>query len=44
MTEDTSVNLSDALALVVRELVGADDGSDKLVLIFGQALRVLDGE
>ena len=44
MAEDTSVNLSDALALVVRELVSSYDGADKLVLIFGQALGVLDWE
>ena len=44
VTEHTSVNLSNALTLVVSELVGADDGADEVVLIFGQAFRVLDWE
>ena len=44
MTEYTSVNLCNALTLVVRELVCAYDGADELVLLFGQALRILDGE
>jgi hypothetical protein len=44
MTEHTGVNLCYALTLVVRELVCAYDGANKLVLIFGQALWVLDGE
>ena len=44
MTEHTSVYLCNALTLVVGELVRADDGADKLILIFGQALRVLDWE
>lgn len=44
MTEHTSVYLCNALTLVVGELVCADDGADELVLIFGQALRVLDWE